>query len=91
MPPRLVAAWYCLMRGPLLLVPVSVVPISLRAISINRWRSKNVLIAPPSCQYDKIRRRMSVQTLSSKLKRGTPLNEDEAGRVERVLQSYGVA
>lgn len=35
--------------------------------------------------------KMSVQTLSSKLKRGTALNEDEAERVVKVLQSYGVA
>jgi predicted RNase H-like HicB family nuclease len=33
---------------------------------------------------------MSVQTLSSKLKRGTPLNEEETARVVQVLQSYGV-
>ena len=35
--------------------------------------------------------KMSVQTLASKLKRGTPLNEDEAARVVGVLQSYGVS
>ena len=34
--------------------------------------------------------KMSVQTLASKLKRGTPLNEDETTRVAGVLQSYGV-
>jgi predicted RNase H-like HicB family nuclease len=33
---------------------------------------------------------MSVQTLSSKLKRGTALTEDETARVAEVLQSYGV-
>ena len=35
--------------------------------------------------------KMSVQTLSSKLKRGTPLNDDETARVAGVLQSYGVS
>jgi predicted RNase H-like HicB family nuclease len=35
--------------------------------------------------------KMPVQTLASKLKRGTPLNEQETERVAGVLQSYGVA
>lgn len=34
--------------------------------------------------------KMSVQTLASKLKRGTPLNDDETSRVAGVLQSYGM-
>ncbi len=34
--------------------------------------------------------RISVQTLASKLKRGTPLNNDERETVAKVLESYGV-
>ncbi len=33
---------------------------------------------------------LSVQTLASKLKRGTPLTEDEAASVGQALQAYGV-
>lgn len=34
--------------------------------------------------------KISVQTLASKLKRGTPLNQEEAEQIATVLESYGV-